>query len=83
MFNGVKADANGVLYYYKDGAIATGLYTSEIVEIDGALYLVKYSGKVAVNETRTIGKAQTNGLLPAGTYEFGADGKLIDNHQNI
>ena len=49
---------------------------SELVEIDGDIYLVKYSGKVAVDETRAITAAKANGLVKAGTYYFGADGKL-------
>jgi len=38
---------------------------------------VKWSGKVAANELRTINASRANGLAEAGTYEFGADGKLV------
>ncbi|MBE6643759.1 MAG: hypothetical protein E7612_00100 [Ruminococcaceae bacterium] len=77
LFTGVKAGSDGILYYYKDGKLGTRIYNSELVEIDGAIYLVKWSGKVAANETRVIEKTKTNGLLAAGTYEFGSDGKLF------
>ena len=76
----VKADASGTLYYYKDGKICSGKYNSELVEIDGSIYLVKWSGKVAANETRTVSASKTNGLVKAGTYEFGADGKLVEKN---
>ena len=77
MFTGVRADGAGTLYYYKDGKIGTGVYESELVKIDGAIYLVKWSGKVAANETRYVPESKTNGLIAAGTYEFGADGKMV------
>ena len=77
LFTGVRADETGTLYYYKDGAVCSGIYNSELVEIDGSVYLVKWSGKVAANETRVVIAAKTNGLVDAGVYNFGADGKLI------
>ena len=76
-FTGVKTGDDGVLYYYVDGQIASGLYSGDLVEYEGSIYCVKYSGKVAANETRKIYDVQTNGFVEAGTYEFGADGKLI------
>jgi len=76
-FTGVKADETGTLYYYIEGSVCSGVYNSELVEIDGSVYLVKWSGKVAANETRVVIAAKTNGLVDAGVYNFGADGKLI------
>ena len=76
LFTGVKEDADG-LYYYKNGQVGKGIYNSELAEIDGQIYLVKWSGKVAVSEPRDITAGKSNGLLPAGTYFFGADGKLF------
>ena len=64
------------MYYYEKGTLATRIYNSELVENNGDIYLVKWSGKVAVNETRDITNAKTNGLVSAGTYFFGEDGKL-------
>ncbi len=77
LFTGIKEGSDGILYYYKDGKVAIGLYNSELVEIDGAVYLVKWSGKVAVDESRYVSNSLSNGLLPANTYYFGEDGKLF------
>ena len=77
LFTGVKADADGVLYYYNDGNLGARLYNNELVKIGDDIYFVKWSGKVAVNEKRDVSAAKTNDLLIAGTYEFGADGKLL------
>ena len=76
LFTGVMAGADGILYYYQNGQLGNRKYNSELVKIDGAIYLVKWSGKVAVNETRAVTAAKANGLVEAGTYTFGADGKL-------
>lgn len=76
LFTGVREDADGFLYYYKDGKVAVGLYNSELAEINGSVYLIKWSGKVATDETRFVPGSLTNGLFTAGTYTFGADGKL-------
>ena len=76
LFTGIKEGADGVLYYYKDGKVASGHYNSELVEIDGSVYFVKWSGKVAVSETRFVSASKTNGLFTPGTYTFGADGKM-------
>ena len=77
LFTGVSADGTGTLYYYIEGSVCSGVYNSELVEIDGSVYLVKWSGKVAANETRVVIAAKTNGLVNAGVHSFGADGKLI------
>ncbi len=77
LFNGIKEESDGLLYYYNNGKLGTKIYNSELTVINGEIYLVKWSGKVAFNETRVIPEAKTNGLLPAGTYYFGADGKLF------
>ena len=77
LFTGVKEDADGILYYYKNGQLGLRQYNSELVEIDGAIYLVKWSGKVARNETRNITAIKAHGLLDPGYYYFGEDGKLF------
>lgn len=77
LFTGVKANADGVLYFYKNDRLGIEIYNSELVEVDGDIYLVKWSGKVAVNETRRITIANSNGLVEPGEYTFGADGKLV------
>lgn len=64
-------DVDGTLYYYETGSVQGG---KGLVEVDGSYYYVLPSGKVAVNSDRAV----PDGLLPAGTYRFGADGKLIN-----
>ena len=54
--------------YYKDGKVAVGLYNSELAEINGSVYLIKWSGKVAADETRFVPGSLTNGLVSADTY---------------
>ena len=76
LYTGVKEEEDGILYYYENGTMAKSIYNSELVENNGDIYLVKWSGKVAANETRDITNARANGLVPAGTYYFGEDGKL-------
>ena len=76
LFTGVKEGDDGILYYYKNGALGNRAHNSELVEINGEIYLVKWSGKVAVNESRFVPESKTNGLISTGTYYFGEDGKL-------
>ena len=69
--NGIVAE-NGSLYYYVDGKLtAAGL-----IEIDGNYYYVK-SSNCEVVHGRSYWITLTNGLLPAGQYNFGADGKMV------
>ena len=46
------------------------------MSIGDDFYYIKNNYKF-VTGTYTITLAKTNGLLPAGTYEFHADGKMI------
>ncbi len=70
---GVIKDADGEIRYYVDD-VAT--YAGLVQDADGNYYYISGNGCVAVkNSTRYI--TFTNGLLPAGTYTFGADGKMI------
>ena len=79
-FTGVKAGADGELYYYVEDVIMTG--NPGLVEVDGAIYDVKWSGKVAVNEHRYITPDKAHGLMEVeGSYVtryFGEDGKLVE-----
>ena len=67
----VKID--DVYYYKKDGAIQKDL---GLIKVDDDYYFVCWSGKLLSNTTRYLGKSQTNGLLEAGEYTFGVDGKI-------
>ena len=64
---------NGIVNgrYYVDGiGTAAGL-----ILVDGEYYFADYGGKLITNKIYWVEK--TNGLLPAGDYTFGADGKLV------
>ena len=69
--NGIVAE-NGSLYYYVDGKLAP----AGLIEIDGDYYYVKTSNSEVVHG-RGYWVTLTNGLLPAGPYNFAADGKMI------
>ena len=70
--NGIDADG----YYRVDYFL---LKDYGLIEIDGDIYCILPSGKIKKNGSRVITEAKTNGLMPAGTYYFDADGKLILN----
>lgn len=62
---------DGGIYYYVDG----NRFYAGLIEIDGDYYYVRTSGQVATNTNYWISK--TNGLMEEGSYEFGADGKMV------
>ena len=68
---------NGVVdgYYYENGQVVGG---KGLIKFEDNYYFVVYSGKVAVNTTKTIQPSQLNNLpFAPGNYDFGADGKMI------
>ena len=69
--NGIVSE-NGSLYYYENGVL-TG---AGLIRLDGDYYYVKTSNCEVVHG-RSYWVTLTNGLLPAGLYSFGADGKMI------
>ena len=72
---GLVTDEDGEVRYYVDG-VAT--YAGLVQDEEGNYYYINSSKKAVKNTTYSIGEAKTNGLLPAGKYTFGADGKMID-----
>ncbi|MBO4618117.1 MAG: CehA/McbA family metallohydrolase [Lachnospiraceae bacterium] len=68
--NGV-VEENGKSYFYKNGKKA---HRIGLVEWNGDYYYVLDRGTLA---TGFVGVSNTNGLVEFGTYEFGADGKMI------
>ena len=80
-FTGVKAGADGILYYYVNDAVMSG--NPGLIEYDGAIYYVKPSGKVAVDETKYISATLANGLIEVESGNvacyFDADGKMVKN----
>ncbi len=72
MLNGI-VEKNGTLYYYVMGRPRM----AGLVEYDGALYFAGGSnGEITVNKKTYVWKS--NGILPEGNYEFGADGKMLN-----
>ena len=70
--NGIVAE-NGSLYYYVVGVL-TG---AGLIRLNGDYYYVKTSNCEVVHG-RSYWVTDTNGLLPAGPYTFGTDGKMIN-----
>ncbi len=62
--------------YYVDGELVNG---AGLVKVDGGIYFVKLNGKLYKNGSLFVTEAKTHGLVPAGTYDFDADGKIIVN----
>ena len=73
--NGLIKDADGNIRYYVNGtATRAGL----VQDGEGNYYYVNSTLKAVKNCTYAFSKVMSNGLLPAGTYQFDAEGKLID-----
>ena len=79
VFDSTGKLANGVVhlddvsYYCVDGVPkAKGL-----VEVDGIFYYADEDGTLATGRI-WVGTYPSNGLLPAGYYEFGADGAMLN-----
>ncbi len=72
MLDGI-VEKDGVLYYYVDGKPKQ----AGLIELNGGYYFVGgANGEVAVSKQQYVW--QTNGLLPEATYEFGADGRMLN-----
>ncbi len=62
---------DGVLYYYQNGRTATcGLFN-----IDGDYYYSYWGGVIKTSGQYYVSRTYCD--LPVGTYEFGADGKML------
>lgn len=70
LFDGFTDVGADTLYYVKGAKTYGGL-----IRLDGEYYYVNSACKVIKGRDYTVSK--TNGLLPAGTYTFGADGKML------
>ena len=70
---GLVFEDNGDIAFYKDGKT---IYAGLIQDAEGNYYYINSTKKAVKNCSYTIYAAMCNGLLPAGTYEFAADGKL-------
>jgi hypothetical protein len=72
--NGLIKDEDGEVRFYENGV---AIYKGLVQDDDGNYYYVNSGKKAVKNCTYSIGDGKTNGLLPAGTYQFDADGKMI------
>ena len=71
MLNGI-VERDGNYYYYVEGQPKM----AGLVEVDGAYYFAKDANGLCVTGEYYVW--QGNGILPESTYEFGADGKMLD-----
>ncbi len=69
-FNGI-VEIDSILYYYVNGTVQ---YGAGLIEIDGDYYYVRSNGACAIG---AYWVTNTNGLMEAGLYTFGADGKMV------
>ncbi len=70
---GIRQDSDGEIRYYVDNVPT---YAGLVQDEEGNYYYITGSTLTAVKScTKYI--TYTNGLLPAGNYTFGADGKMI------
>lgn len=74
--NGLVFDDDGEIRYYKDG-VAVQSY-GLVQDADGNYYYINSSKKAVKNCTYAFSTAKGNGLLLGGTYQFDADGKMIN-----
>ena len=74
---GLVFDSDGNIRYYENGVAinSKGL----VQDSQGNYYYINSSRKAVKNCTYAFSAAKSNGLLPAGEYQFGADGKMILN----
>ncbi len=63
---------NGTMYYYVDGVKTY----AGLIQIDGDYYYVNSSCKVVTTKHYWVNRP--NDLLPAGFYDFGEDGKMLN-----
>ncbi len=78
-FTGIKA-VDGVDYYFVDGEICQD---AGLVEVEGELYYVVWSGKIVKNAKRNVTEAKANGLKAPGQYYFDDTGKLVEPFNGI
>jgi hypothetical protein len=71
---GLVKDEDGEIRFYKDGVAQ---YAGVVKDDEGNLYYINSTKKAVKNCTYSISEAKANGLLPAGKYQFNADGKMI------
>lgn len=69
VLNGIYDD-----FYYENGVIVKD---KGLVLFEGDYYYVIYNGKIKKDGDRVVTEEKANGLMPAGKYHFGPDGKMV------
>ena len=72
--NGLYSDGTNIVY--AENGIAT--YAGLVQDGDGNYYYINSTCKAVKDCQYGVAESKANGLLPAGTYTFGSDGKMID-----
>ena len=72
--NGIIKDSDGEIRYYENNV---PVY-KKLVKSGNDYYYFNSSKKAVRNTRYAFSESAANGLLPAGEYSFGADGKLIE-----
>ena len=71
-------EKDGVLYYYENGKpTEKGLF-----KLEGNYYCAQYNGILVTGKAYYVWKLDESCDLPYGTYEFGADGKMLNGIVN-
>ena len=71
---GLVFEEDGDIVYYENGVkVAKGLVQDE----DGNYYFINSTLKAVKDCEYAFSEKASNGLMPAGKYTFGADGKMI------
>lgn len=76
MFDGLTDIGSDTYYYVKGAKTYAGL-----IRLGDDFYYVNSACMVVKNKTYNVSK--TNGLLPAGKYSFGPDGKMIRESEHL
>ena len=71
--NGLIVDEDGEIRYYVDGKTQY----AGLVYVDGYYYYINSSFKAVKGREYKIGEPMINGLLPAGTYTFDENGRIV------
>jgi len=67
-------EEDGKLNYYVAGMLAKD---AGLIKYEGDYYYITEDGSAAMSEKVAVTESKANGLFPADTYEFGADGKMV------
>ena len=73
-YSGLYTEEDGDTYLIKNGYMEGG---AGLVYLDGYYYYFRTSTSTAVKD-RVYWITDTNGLLPAGQYQFDSDGKMVN-----